>query len=226
MQEVHYCIYLYQYTTLQANHNWVQNNDIDPKTVFIYINIQLCKQTTTNAFAHKHLIYCIYLYQYTTLQANHNRASWCMKRKKTVFIYINIQLCKQTTTTFCLRRRASQLYLSISIYNFASKPQLVVVIYLKIKNCIYLYQYTTLQANHNLLLSITDRRQTVFIYINIQLCKQTTTFIIPQGFLFYCIYLYQYTTLQANHNSFCPFFLYEKLYLSISIYNFASKPQQ
>ena len=41
----------------------------------------------------------------------------------TVFIYINIQLCKQTTTLTTEPAVLPKLYLSISIYNFASKPQ-------------------------------------------------------------------------------------------------------
>ena len=67
-----YCIYLYQYTTLQANHNVSTLNAYDRATVFIYINIQLCKQTTTSSLFIKLMHDCIYLYQYTTLQANHN----------------------------------------------------------------------------------------------------------------------------------------------------------
>ena len=68
----------------------------------------------------------------------------------TVFIYINIQLCKQTTTLSITRCSVVTLYLSISIYNFASKPQLYTWEDEKVVDCIYLYQYTTLQANHNL----------------------------------------------------------------------------
>ena len=67
------------------------------------------------------------------------------------------------------------LYLSISIYNFASKPQLVLKTGKKAYDCIYLYQYTTLQANHNFVALEVNLSCTVFIYINIQLCKQTTT---------------------------------------------------
>ena len=70
----------------------------------------------------------------------------------TVFIYINIQLCKQTTTNADSFFLPYILYLSISIYNFASKPQLKWLVQMQVF--------------------------TVFIYINIQLCKQTTTAIL------------------------------------------------
>ena len=143
-------------------------------TVFIYINIQLCKQTTTLASVIHLQLDCIYLYQYTTLQANHNSHSALYRVDRTVFIYINIQLCKQTTTAVN-----------------EGKMEL---------DCIYLYQYTTLQANHNSVRNHLPMMRTVFIYINIQLCKQTTTSRRPTSPKGDCIYLYQYTTLQANHN--------------------------
>ena len=193
------CIYLYQDTTLQANHNNHPTENRAVHTVFIYIKIQLCKQTTTDQGCSNYREDCIYLYQDTTLQANHNACITCTFQERTVFIYIKIQLCKQTTTRYWILRSASY--------------------------CIYLYQDTTLQANHNSAPLITFAFFTVFIYIKIQLCKQTTTKPVPFGKIDYCIYLYQDTTLQANHNQ---FFLYTKakqLYLSISRYNFASKPQ-
>ena len=168
------CIYLYQYTTLQANHNSIINLYVSDITVFIYINIQLCKQTTTDWLEVFCIEDCIYLYQYTTLQANHNRWWSIDAISQTVFIYINIQLCKQTTTI---------LFVALFVYY-----------------CIYLYQYTTLQANHNTRQTCHTEHRTVFIYINIQLCKQTTTLAIITLFISNCIYLYQYTTLQANHN--------------------------
>ena len=143
---------------------------------------------------------CIYLYQDTTLQANHNLQKRVIDKLQTVFIYIKIQLCKQTTTLARVGIYINLLYLSISRYNFASKPQRdsdpqyllrTVFIYIKIQlckqtttftqvraqasNCIYLYQDTTLQANHNLSDSCFRADETVFIYIKIQLCKQTTT---------------------------------------------------
>ena len=211
---------------MQANHNAFLLYLNLLTTVFIYINIQLCKQTTTTTstlqggrllylsisiynFASKPQLYrtlqrlryhCIYLYQYTTLQANHNSSALPLTAATTVFIYINIQLCKQTTTLTAASSNPFVLYLSISIYNFASKPQRLFIYQNLTFHCIYLYQYTTLQANHNSTLGKTKRWWTVFIYINIQLCKQTTTF-------------------------FKVFKRLLLLYLSISIYNFASKPQ-
>ena len=118
----------------------------------------------------------------------------------TVFIYIKIQLCKQTTTNADGGNRHHILYLSISRYNFASKPQHLMTLSHSEGNCIYLYQDTTLQANHNLEAYNTFFNGTVFIYIKIQLCKQTTTI--------------DFLVLQVW-----------ELYLSISRYNFASKPQ-
>ena len=119
------------------------------------------------------LIYCIYLYQDTTLQANHNFTSTLQNGLRTVFIYIKIQLCKQTTTEIQNCHDADLLYLSISRYNFASKPQLCWLSHLRCWHCIYLYQDTTLQANHNPEGNDVADDRTVFIYIKIQLCKQT-----------------------------------------------------
>ena len=92
---------------------------------------------------------CCWYYKGTNFQANHNRCTNGSLILTVVADTTKVRIFKQITTAKQLSWQLCKLLLILQRYEFSSKSQHVVLVYVFAFGCCWYYKGTNFQANHN-----------------------------------------------------------------------------
>ena len=110
--------------------------------VCLYANIRIFKQITTKMISYGMVWLMFVSMQIYEFLSKSQRSAEVMANLNDVCLYANIRIFKQITTTFNFLLTFAKMFVSMQIYEFLSKSQQVVNLFIRLSRCLSLCKYT------------------------------------------------------------------------------------
>ena len=144
-----WCLWYCKSTIFQANHN-LDDNDCPQIRMFVILQkYDFSSKSQPRVSNTADNIRCLWYCKSTIFQANHNQHGQGQKTGVDVCDTAKVRFFKQITTRCRLAYRVRQMFVILQKYDFSSKSQPLLLVYMKTPWCLWYCKSTIFQANHN-----------------------------------------------------------------------------